>query len=308
MRKMRKMNTTTLAVIGVLVIGLAYLFMSSTMSLQSSSLQAAVTSGASKPAGLTVISPNGGEKLVASSTQKITWSGGATDWNVSMQLMNKERTKTVKTITAKTANAGSYSWFITSDIPPGSYYLRIACVNCKSNVSGRTDFSDASFAIAHNTAPVGPVLTMLEATTVSTNGDGANDDLGTFTIKFRIAAVGAPVYVASLVSVASTTTVPKAVTMVQFDRAGVVGSAGTSANLTSLTIVKENAAWLYEVPVGTTADFMVTGTAKLPEAGLAGKFRMSLLSLGWTTDSSGGTPFNTYDLSSSFSTSYFSLN
>ncbi len=309
MRKMHKMNTVTLAFVGVVLVGLAYLFMSSTASMQSSTMQAAAVSGSkSKPAALAIISPNGGETWTASTTRNIVWKGGAADWNVSMQLMNKERTKTVKTITAKTANTGSYSWIITSDIPPGSYYLRMACVNCKSNVTGRTDFSNAPFTIAHNTAPVGPVLTMLEAATVSTSGDGANDDLGTFKVKFRIGAVGTPVYVASVVSVASAPTVPKAVTMVQFERAGVTVATGTTALLTSLTVVNENAAGLYEIPQGTTADFVVTGTVQLPEAGLAGMFRMSLLSLGWTTDGSGGTPFNTDNLANPFQTSYISLN
>lgn len=146
-----------------------------------------------------------------------------------------------------------------------------------------------------------------------TQGTGANDDLGTFTIKFTVKAVGDDIYVASLADavVNSTTTTGK--TSVQFDRAGTATNGGTSVTIvnkgTGADSTTLNNAGLWLISDGNSQTFEVTGTGQLPSFGSAGQYRMSLIGLSWTTDSTDPTPDNKYTSNlSEFVTSYVGLN
>ncbi len=145
MRKMHKMSTTTLAFTGVVLIGLAYLFMSSTAALQSSSLLAAVTRTATNP--LKVVSPNGGEVWAKDSTQKILWTGGGSNWKLEVLLKNSSTTNTVVTIASSTSNTGAIAWKVPTTLRSRSYNIRIRCTNCPKGTKGVTDISDSPFSI-----------------------------------------------------------------------------------------------------------------------------------------------------------------
>jgi len=117
-------------------------------------MQDSLPAAVSRAEHLKVTSPNGEEVWTVGSTQNITWSGGLTGWKMDLLLMDEAQTETIKTIATSTANTRSYPWTITSDISAGRYSLKVACKNCKSNVSGRTDFSDAAFTISTSSSMV----------------------------------------------------------------------------------------------------------------------------------------------------------
>ena len=151
-------------------------------------------------------------------------------------------------------------------------------------------------------------LAFVSASTVATQGPGPNDDLGTFTIRYKIIAIGQPAYISKLAAARlSVKTVGK--TNAVSDRVGAATVGGTSVYLTNLTETDINAAGLYEIPAGGEVTFEVTTKMQLPKSGAAGQYRVRLGGVRWTNDPKDSTPDNSYakglDL---FKTSYIGLN
>jgi len=156
----------------------------------------------------------------------------------------------------------------------------------------------------------GIMLTFVSASTDITSGTSANDDLGTFVLRYKVTAVGDTVYVSTLADVQlSGNTVGK--TTVLPDRAGTatVATNGASVTVTNLTDTDLNAAGLYEIEEGSSHTFEVTTTLQLPHAGTAGQYRVVLGGVRWDTDSTDPTPDNSYTSNlDNFKTVYLGLN
>ncbi len=82
------------------------------------------------PVALSVVSPNGGEKLEQNSQVVITWQDRITE-NVKIELLNNGNT--VSTIASSTESDGEYEWIIPGDQATGSNYsIRIQSVSNSS--------------------------------------------------------------------------------------------------------------------------------------------------------------------------------
>ena len=101
------------------------------------------TSPSRCPLALQFTAPNGGEEWEPDSTESITWSSVNLTGNVKIELY-KDGTLD-STLTADTANTGSYSWAIDSELTEADdYKIRIT-----SLVDGTVyDESDANFELA----------------------------------------------------------------------------------------------------------------------------------------------------------------
>lgn len=154
----------------------------------------------------------------------------------------------------------------------------------------------------------GVSLSLVSTTTSNSAGSGANDDLGTFVIKYKITAVGETVYVSSLAD-AQLTGNTTGKTTVLVDRAGTATVGGVSVALANVTDADLNAAGLYEIAEGTSETFELTTTVQLPTAGAAGLFRAKLGGVMWDTVSTDETPDSSYTSNlDDFRTSYYGLN
>lgn len=154
----------------------------------------------------------------------------------------------------------------------------------------------------------GVMLSFVSGSSTVTNNDGVDNDSGTFTLKFKVKAVGDTVYVSSLAD-ASITDVTLGQTSVFVDRAGTGTIAGTSAVLTNLTDTDLNAAGLYTIEDGEEHTFEVTTSVSLSTTGQGGLWRAVLGGLYWDTDSTDATPENLYNSNlDNFKTSYTTLN
>ncbi|MBA3550966.1 peptidoglycan-binding protein [Patescibacteria group bacterium] len=139
-------------------------------------------------------------------------------------------------------------------------------------------------------------------------GNGPDDDTGTFTIRFKVMAIGDTVYVSSLAD-AQLSGNTDGKTTVLVDRAGTAIVGGVSTVLTNITDTTKNAAGLYEIQEGQSETFELTTSVQLPAAGTSGLYRAVLGGVRWTTDATDATPSNSYTSNlDSFKTSYISLN
>lgn len=184
--------------------------------------------------------------------------------------------------------------FISSD---ADYLLRVATgvlacpifKICDVNKSGTVTAADAQMIMntvnRPTTKPVVQVVT--EYANSYTNvavSDGAADDRGTFSVKFKVTAVGGDVILPTNVSILSaSSTVPgKSSVGVQFERSGLIlGSSGVNAQVTSSLNEFDSKAGMPILRAGASGYVTVTGMVSLPQAGAAGQYRMMLTSLGW---------------------------
>ena len=155
----------------------------------------------------------------------------------------------------------------------------------------------------------GIMVTFVSASVGSiSDGGSANDDLGSFTIKYKVEAVGETIYVSSLAD-DTTGANTDGYTSVTVDRAGTATTGGVSAVLANTTNTSVNAAGLFELTNGEENTFEVTVSVQLPTAGAAGLYRAALSGIRWTTTSTDATPSNSYTSNlDSFKTSYGTLN
>lgn len=144
-------------------------------------------------------------------------------------------------------------------------------------------------------------VTFVSATTDATTGTSVNDDIGLFTIKFRVKAVGDAVYLSSLsTSVGYTYAVDKS------------GTA-TTANSITATIVNDDDDDLtsvgnYKIEEDEEETIIMSVSVPLGTGGTSGQYRTALTGIKWDTDDD-ATPDNTYssDLDK-FKTAYKVLN
>lgn len=154
----------------------------------------------------------------------------------------------------------------------------------------------------------GPVLTLLGTDVSNSAGTSANDDMGTFKIRFSVKAVGDVLYVPSLVAATTTTTGYDGNTVVIVDRAGTATKGGVSVVLTNTSDTTLSDVGSYKIEEDQTENFELSVTAQLPTVGNADQFRAALSGLAWSlTDIYPVTNLYTSNLDP-FKTSYQGLN
>jgi hypothetical protein len=144
-------------------------------------------------------------------------------------------------------------------------------------------------------------------TTSVAAGTSTNDDQGTFTIKFKVTAIGDNVYVSSLAD-AKLSGVTSGKTSVLVDRAGTATVGGVTVAITNNTDTDLTSVGNYLIEEGDSETFTLTTTVQLPTAGLSGLFRAVLGGVSWSiTDVA--TPANAYTSNlDNFKTDYVGLN
>ncbi len=153
----------------------------------------------------------------------------------------------------------------------------------------------------------GIMVSLVSTSTSVTSGQSANDDVGEFTIKFKVKAMGDAVYVSSAAAASLTTTGNG--TVVGVERSGTSTIGGVSVTVVNTTDDDQTANGNYLIEDGEEETFEMTATVQLPTAGAAGQFRALIRAIDWsTTDSAviSGTGY-TSNLDS-FKTSYKALN
>ncbi|MDB5244795.1 MAG: hypothetical protein JWN18_665 [Parcubacteria group bacterium] len=184
--------------------------------------------------------------------------------------------------------------------------------NAQNNQVSDSDKTGTVTGEAQEFRTNGISLTYVSSSQSATAGNSASDDLGTFTIKFKVTAIGDTAYVSSLAD-ATLSGVTTGKTSVHVDRAGTATVGGTSVTIsnngTGSDSTTLNAAGLWTISEGSSQTFTVTTTVQLPTAGSAGQFRAVLGGVSWDTDSADATPDNTYTSNlTQFMTDYLGLN
>ncbi len=146
----------------------------------------------------------------------------------------------------------------------------------------------------------GIMLSLVSTNTSSVSGDSANDDIGTFRIKFKVKALGEDAYISSLGTTDGLTYL--------VDKAGEIVASGTTAIITNNTSSSLTPAGNYRINEGEEETVEVMIMIQLPDAGTAGLYRGSLTGLKWDTDDD-ATPDNNYTFNlDQFRTPYMILN
>lgn len=87
---------------------------------------------------LVALSPTDGEVLLNEGTKDLKWSGGTSDWNINVSLVDNTAWTTYTSLYNNITNDGIETWTIPSYIPPGSYLLYVSCANCPAAPAGYT--------------------------------------------------------------------------------------------------------------------------------------------------------------------------
>jgi len=147
----------------------------------------------------------------------------------------------------------------------------------------------------------------IAVTLVSTNKEssGDSDQIGTFTIRYKVKAVGTDVYVSSVATASLTTTGTG--TVVGVERAGTATIGGVTTTVVNITDDDlTSGVGNYLVEEGTENTFEMVATVSLPAAGADGQFRALIRAIDWAiTDT---VTYNSYESNlDSFKTSYIAL-
>lgn len=144
-------------------------------------------------------------------------------------------------------------------------------------------------------------LTLVSTDTDATTGTSANDDVGLFTIKYKVTAIGDTIYISSLATSAGLTYS--------------VDKSGTATSSTAITgaVVNNDDTTLtsvgnYEIEEGESETFTLSVSVPLGTGGTSGQYRTALTGVKWSTTDVAA-PANTYSSElDSFKTAYKVLN
>lgn len=152
----------------------------------------------------------------------------------------------------------------------------------------------------------GIMVSLVSTASSVTTGNSTSDDLGEFTIKFKIKANGNAVYVSSLAAASLTTTGTGFVGGVE--RSGTATVGGVSVTIVNDSDDDLTSVGNFLIEDGDEETFIMTTTVQLPTAGAAGQYRALLRAIDWDTDDD-ATPDQSYTSNlDSFKTSYKALN
>jgi peptidoglycan hydrolase-like protein with peptidoglycan-binding domain len=160
-----------------------------------------------------------------------------------------------------------------------------------------TEKSGTAIGDAQELRANGIALTLVSTDKVATVGSGNNDDSGTFTIKFKVTAVGDDVYLGTTVTQGFTYAV---------DSSGTATTVFLSAVVVNDTDTDVTSQGNYLIEDGENETFTLTVVRNAAAAGL---FRASLTGVKWDTSDADTTMANTYSSNlDSFKTGYLNLN
>lgn len=147
----------------------------------------------------------------------------------------------------------------------------------------------------------GIALTLVSTDTDATTGTSANDDVGLFTIKYKVTAIGDTVYLSSLATTAGLT--------FAVDKGGVATTSvtivGALVNNTDTTMTSVGN---YEIEDGESETFTLSVSVPISAASGSGQYRTALTGVKWDT-SDDTSMANTYSSElDSFKTDYKVLN
>lgn len=144
----------------------------------------------------------------------------------------------------------------------------------------------------------GIMVELVSTSETATTGTSANDDTGTFTIKFKVTAVGDDVYLATVVG--------NSVTYV-IDASG-TATSGVSAVIVNNTDTDLTSTYNWLIEEGESETLTLTVVKNTTPAPSGGLYRVSLTGIKWDTDDD-QTPDNTYSSNlDEFRTDYLNLN
>lgn len=131
---------------------------------------------------------------------------------------------------------------------------------------------------------------------------GNINDLGTFTLKFKVANAGDDtIYVSSVVYAATTTSTTDNAAIASkvlaiVDRAGTATAGGVTVTLTNNTDTTKETSGTYAIEGGESENFTLVASVSLPAAsdGTGGLYRLNLGGLYWSTVSTDATPDTAY--------------
>lgn len=153
----------------------------------------------------------------------------------------------------------------------------------------------------------GILLTLVSTNTDATVGTSAGDDIGLFTIRYKVTAIGDTVYVSSLAD-ATTGANTDGKTSVTVDRAGTATATNITVALVNISDDDLTSVGLYQIEEGESETFEVSASVPM-NASTVGQHRAALSGVRWTTTSTDATPSNSYTSNlDSFKTSYKVLN
>ncbi len=147
----------------------------------------------------------------------------------------------------------------------------------------------------------GIALTLVSTDTDATTGTSANDDVGLFTIKYKVTAIGDTVYISSLATTAGVT--------FAVDKGGTATTSvtivGALVNNTDTTMTSVGN---YEIEDGESETFTLSVSVPISAASGSGQYRTALTGVLWDT-SDDTSMANTYNSElDSFKTDYKVLN
>lgn len=163
----------------------------------------------------------------------------------------------------------------------------------------------------------GPMVTFLSASESVTTGTGANDDVGTFIIKYNVEAFGDTIYVSNgaVATLNAAADQPALITgtsgvVYRVDASGTATVAAVAGVVTYVDADGNPSDGTNGVVIeeGESADFTLTVTKTDSAASVGGLYRVMLKAIGWDTEAS-GTDWNLYDFDlEDYKTDYESLN
>ncbi len=126
-----------------------------------------IAASSPQAASINVTKPAAGDKWNRSKPYTITWTkNGSMPNEARIRLMDKNAATVVREIVSQTANSGSYSWTIPSDIPFGEYKIRVKIEDV--SISDDSDTFEIAMAKFHVTPrrkeePLTPVTPAIQA-------------------------------------------------------------------------------------------------------------------------------------------------
>ncbi len=276
---------------------------------------------------ITVVSPNGGESLVKGQTYSISWkSSNVNKFDIILD-QRLENGAPGDMMIASGVTGTNYQWklptnmtSIDQDAYAGQYKIIIrdycgpeltsSCpYGAIAFAAGHADISDNYFYVIKPTTPpdnssnsysdATPVTSFVSASTDVVYGTSANDDVGMFTIKFKVTAVGGDVYLPSNASAYS----------YMVDRAGAVLSPSlTTSTVSNNTNLSKTANGNYLIEEGESQTLTMTVSASNSLIRESGQYRVALTGIKWGTTDSSATSKTLILANNAFVTNYIVLN
>lgn len=170
-----------------------------------------------------------------------------------------------------------------------------------------------------STLQAGPMVTFISASESVTTGTSANDDVGTFTIKYNVEAFGDTIYVSKGAVATTNTSADQPASITGASGNAVVYTADASGTATVAAVAgvvtytdadgnpTDDTAGV-KIEEGESADFTLTVTKTDSAASPGGLYRVFLKAIGWNTTNSASV-YDLYDFDlEDYKTDYESLN